>query len=115
MTDQPLSSGTVTDYSKIADDLERLCCAETEGKFFDYVTDSIGDIIKGLRGNAQAVPEPAKKALEWYAAEAMAAARYLAEGKEQKAGALLAVLTVLANDNGRRASDALAVSSTEGK
>lgn len=43
----------MTEYSKIADDLERLCCAETEGKFFDYVTESIGDIIKGLRSIAQ--------------------------------------------------------------
>lgn len=34
---------------KIADDLERLCCAETEGKFFDYVTESIGEIIAALR------------------------------------------------------------------
>lgn len=37
--------------SKIADDLERLCCAETEGKFFDYVTESIGTIIAALREN----------------------------------------------------------------
>lgn len=42
----------MTDYSKIADDLERLCCAETEGKFFDYVADSITDIIAGLRRHA---------------------------------------------------------------
>lgn len=35
--------------SKLADDLERLCCAETEGKFFDCVTDSITEIIAALR------------------------------------------------------------------
>lgn len=35
--------------SQLADDLERLCCAETEGKFFDLVTDSIDQIIRALR------------------------------------------------------------------
>ena len=35
--------------NKLADDLERLCCAETEGKFFDLVTDNIGEIIAALR------------------------------------------------------------------
>jgi hypothetical protein len=43
----------MTDYARLADDLERLCCAETEGKFFDYVTDSIGQIIAGLRDHAR--------------------------------------------------------------
>lgn len=35
--------------SKLADDLERLCCAETEGKFFDCVTDNIQTIVAALR------------------------------------------------------------------
>ena len=33
----------------LADKLERLCCAETEGKFFDCVTDNIDTIISALR------------------------------------------------------------------
>jgi hypothetical protein len=37
------------DYSRLANDLERLCCAETESKFFDMVTDSIEEILRGLR------------------------------------------------------------------
>jgi hypothetical protein len=41
------------DYSRLANDLERLCCAETEGKFFDMVTDSIEEILRGLRVAAQ--------------------------------------------------------------
>lgn len=39
--------------SKLADDLERLCCAETEGKFFDCVTDSVSEIIRALRALEQ--------------------------------------------------------------
>lgn len=35
--------------SKLADDLERLCFAETEGKFFDCMTDNITEIIAALR------------------------------------------------------------------
>lgn len=42
------------DYSRLADYLERLCCAETEGKFFDMVTESIEEILRGLRLAAQA-------------------------------------------------------------
>jgi len=42
--------GTSDNASKIASDLERLCCAETEGKFFDYVTENIQEIIAELRG-----------------------------------------------------------------
>lgn len=33
----------------LADQLEKLCCAETEGKFFDCVTDNIQTIIASLR------------------------------------------------------------------
>lgn len=33
----------------LADKLERLCCAETEGQFFDCVTDNISEIITVLR------------------------------------------------------------------
>jgi hypothetical protein len=36
--------------AKLADELERLCCAETEGKFFDAITDNIQTIIAALRG-----------------------------------------------------------------
>ena len=38
-----------TNYSQLADDLQRLCCAKTESKFFDLVTDSIQQISEGLR------------------------------------------------------------------
>jgi hypothetical protein len=34
---------------KLADELKRLCCAETEGKFFDCVTDNIDMILTALR------------------------------------------------------------------
>lgn len=34
---------------QLADELQRLCCAETEGKFFDCVTDNITEIIAALR------------------------------------------------------------------
>lgn len=40
---------------ELADKLERLCCAETEGKFFDCVTDNIQTIIAALR--AMSVPK----------------------------------------------------------
>jgi hypothetical protein len=33
----------------LADQLQRLCCAETEGKFFDCVTENIDTIIAALR------------------------------------------------------------------
>ncbi len=53
------------------------------------------------------------KALKWYAQEAEAAARYMALGKAATADALLAILTVLANDGGKRARSALALSSKD--
>ena len=39
----------------LADQLKRLCCAETEGKFFDCVTDNIDEIISALRSRNQMV------------------------------------------------------------
>lgn len=33
----------------LADELQRLCCAETESKFFDCVTDNIDNILHALR------------------------------------------------------------------
>lgn len=33
----------------IAAELDRLCCAETEGQFFDYVTEAVGTITRLLR------------------------------------------------------------------
>lgn len=36
-------------FKDLADELEKLCCAETEGKFFDCVTDNITSILEGLR------------------------------------------------------------------
>lgn len=33
----------------LADALQHLCCAETEGEFFDCVTDNIGKILLALR------------------------------------------------------------------
>lgn len=40
---------TAPERLALADDLEQLCCAETEGKFFDLVTDNIQTIIAALR------------------------------------------------------------------
>lgn len=34
---------------RLADDLDRLCCAETEREFFDYVTERVGSITALLR------------------------------------------------------------------
>lgn len=33
----------------LSEKLNRLCCAETEGQFFDCVTDNIQEIIRALR------------------------------------------------------------------
>lgn len=35
--------------ARLADDLERLCCAETETEFFKYVTDRTRSIVALLR------------------------------------------------------------------
>lgn len=35
--------------TRLADDLERLCCAETESEFFKYLTDRAGSIVALLR------------------------------------------------------------------
>lgn len=40
----------------LADQLQRLCCAETEGKFFDLVTDSIDEILAALRAKDMRPP-----------------------------------------------------------
>lgn len=40
--------------ARLADDLERLCCAETETEFFKYVTDRVGSITALLRVYARA-------------------------------------------------------------
>lgn len=34
---------------RIADELQRLCCAETEGEFFDFVTEAVSTICSLLR------------------------------------------------------------------
>ena len=39
----------LTRGTEIADDLQRLCCAETEGAFFDYVTEAVSTITTLLR------------------------------------------------------------------
>lgn len=39
----------MTKTENLADELEKLCCAETEGKFFDCVTDNIQTILSALR------------------------------------------------------------------
>jgi hypothetical protein len=49
------------------------------------------------------------KALEFYAGEARALARYMAAGKDQHAEAIIASVTVLSLDAGRRADAALSV------
>lgn len=38
---------------QIADELEKLCCAETEGAFFDYVTEGHSTIQRHLRAAAK--------------------------------------------------------------
>lgn len=43
----------MTRATEIADELQRLCCAETEGAFFDYVTESVGTIQRHLRQNQE--------------------------------------------------------------
>lgn len=53
------SAGSV----RLADELQRLCCAETEGKFFDCVTDNIDTIIRALRGVTQ--PFPCSEYANW--------------------------------------------------
>lgn len=40
---------------QLANQLKRLCCAETEGKFFDCVTDNIGEIISALQSRDRMV------------------------------------------------------------
>jgi hypothetical protein len=47
----------------LADKLKRLCCAKTEGQFFDCVTDNIDEIISGLRNSDRI--ERVKDALAW--------------------------------------------------
>lgn len=39
--------------TRLADDLDRLCCAETETQFFDYVTERVGSITALLRAYAR--------------------------------------------------------------
>lgn len=48
-----------------------------------------------------------RDALEFYRLEAEALARYMAEGKENKADAILASVTVLSLDGGSRAREVL--------
>lgn len=55
---------------------------------------------------AQLPARPAVKALEWYGEQASAAQRYMVD-KESNAYALLAILTSLALDGGKRALSAL--------
>ena len=43
----------------LADELKRLCCAETEGKFFDCVTDNLPAILAALRSPPESAPAPA--------------------------------------------------------
>lgn len=50
--------------SRLADDLERLCCAETESEFFKYVTDRNGSIIALLRVYAASALTPAVRGAE---------------------------------------------------
>ncbi len=42
----------------LADKLQRLCCAETEGAFFDCVTDNIETILAALRRSPQDTVTP---------------------------------------------------------
>lgn len=84
---------------QLADQLKRLGCAETEGKFFDCVTDNIDTIIAALRATQPATStggESEKQASDapvWYSAEAAsgwadgyntALATAMAQSSEQK-------------------------------
>ena len=51
----------MTSATEIADELEKLCCAETEGAFFDYVTEAVGTICRMLRERDEAVADAASK------------------------------------------------------
>jgi hypothetical protein len=44
---------------RLADELARLCCAETEGEFFDCVTDNVQTIIDALRAAEACTPAQA--------------------------------------------------------
>jgi hypothetical protein len=48
----------------LADKLQRLCCAETEGKFFDCVTDNIDEILRALRLAAKPAEDGVREALD---------------------------------------------------
>lgn len=43
--------------TEIADELQKLCCAETEGAFFDYVTEAVGTITTLLRQRDELMTE----------------------------------------------------------
>lgn len=45
-------------HQALADRLARLCCAETEGQFFNVVTDNITTIIKALEAYERPLPLP---------------------------------------------------------
>ena len=76
-------------------------------KWFDTL-----ECVSGILGSVRRSPNETaglREALGWYESEAEAASRYMAQGKTTTADALLAILTVLANDGGRRARTALAL------
>jgi hypothetical protein len=50
---------------KLADQLNRLCCAETEGKFFDCVAENIDKIISALRDRDAIIDECARIVEHW--------------------------------------------------
>ncbi len=71
----------------------------TDSLTLDHPGAAIGSVVAKTRA-----------ALEWYGQEAAAAARHMAN-KDTNPDALLAILTVLANDGGERADKALKHSS----
>jgi hypothetical protein len=81
-------------------------CSEWE-RDFDHVTEQPHNKPKPIDPFARI--EALEAALRFYQCEAEALARYLAEGKENKSDAIMASVTVLSLDAGRRASAALAL------
>ncbi|HXP66171.1 MAG TPA: hypothetical protein VN815_11895 [Steroidobacteraceae bacterium] len=53
LMDAATERGKRTAAARLADDLDRLCCAETEKQFFDYVAEQRGSITALLRAYAR--------------------------------------------------------------
>lgn len=68
---------------------------------------TVGEMRAELRKIAEANKSKVKTALEFYGAEAEALARHMTEDRVNKSDAILASVTVLSLDGGRRAREAM--------